>query len=76
MSQIKTVGDLLRDFFDTHPEYNGIYNPHGDCACTVNDLFPCGVDASCCRFGVEVPCDCGDHDSHVVDPDSINQKDL
>lgn len=74
MSKIRTVEDLLNDFFDKHPEYQGLYNPDDDCACGPDDFIPCSSDPLNCCFGVQVPCDCGDHDFHIVDPDSVKKE--
>ncbi len=76
MSKIRSVLDLVIDFFDKHPEYDGLYDPSETqgCACTTDDLAPCGCSMLYCCFGVQVPCDCGDHDFHIADPDSVKKE--
>jgi hypothetical protein len=48
--------------------YDGLYFQAGECACKVDDLYPCGERQEDCRPGVLGPCpsDCGDHDWHIV----------
>lgn len=47
--------------------YDGLYNPVGDCACTHDDLAPCGDMTSDCVAGWKAPCHCGEHDWHISD---------
>lgn len=53
--------------------YDGLYVP-GECACTIDDLFPCGDACPDCSPGYKVPCNCGDHDYHIDSnkPDKVN----
>ncbi len=45
--------------------FDGLYEP-GECACEINDLFPCGEGSLVhCKPGYKGPCDCGDHDFHI-----------
>jgi len=43
--------------------FDGLYFP-GECACKVDDLYPCGERCDC-KPGVLKPCDCGEHDWHI-----------
>jgi hypothetical protein len=46
--------------------YDGLFND--ECGCVLDDLVPCsGEDFSTCQPGYRVPCDCGEHDYHIVD---------
>lgn len=47
--------------------YDGLYAP-GECACKVDDLYPCGERQEECRPGYLMPCPdmCGGgHDWHI-----------
>lgn len=46
--------------------FDGLYFP-GECACKVDDLYPCGERQDGCKPGVLKPCpsDCGEHDWHI-----------
>lgn len=61
-------------------DYDGLSNVVHDCACKLDDLMPgdpCdvpGLDCKdfslCCQVGYLAPCDCGEHEFHVV-PDKL-----
>lgn len=62
----KDVGQIISDCLKEHG-YDGLFNPDGDCACSFDDgLFPCDQVDTDCVPGYEAPCDCGDHDYHIV----------
>lgn len=46
--------------------FDGLWNSDGDCACKVDDLYPCG-ERDNCKPGVLKPCppDCAEHDWHI-----------
>ena len=44
--------------------YDGLFNPD-DCACDLNDLFPCDCPQADCEPGYLCDCDCRDHDWHI-----------
>jgi hypothetical protein len=44
--------------------FDGLYLP-GECACKIDDLFPCGEITDDCLPGYLSPCDCGEHDWHI-----------
>ena len=45
--------------------FDGLFDLDGECACAIDDLFPCGNPTMNCAAGYEKPCDCGDHDWHI-----------
>lgn len=36
--------------------HDGLYNEHGECACLLDDLAPCGCVSEYCESGVKAPC--------------------
>jgi hypothetical protein len=55
-------------------EYDGLFNGGHECACTTDDLIPCSEGCDDCLPGYEGPCDCGEHDFHIVpDNPELNQ---
>lgn len=58
-----TVQEIIEKYLRDN-NYGGLYADH--CACLVNDLMPCGELGTDCEPGYVVPCDCGEHDFHVV----------
>jgi hypothetical protein len=54
------------EFFigENREHYDGLCNE--DCACDFENLVPCGDMRGDCTLGYQVPCDCGDHDFHIV----------
>lgn len=34
--------------------FDGLYDPSGECACEIDDLQPCGEDISYCRAGYKI----------------------
>ena len=46
--------------------YDGLFNA-GECACEVDNLFPCEAPADDCKPGHFAPCPktCGEHDWHI-----------
>ena len=61
-----TVASIVAAYLRQHG-YDGLYCPHSDCACSIDDLIPCcGAGDARCVPGYRVPCDCGDHDFHIV----------
>jgi len=50
----------------TRRGFDGLYFP-GECACKVDDLYPCGERQDGCTPGVVKPCplDCQEHDWHI-----------
>jgi hypothetical protein len=60
----RTVKQILEHFL-INRGFDGLFNPDGECACEIAELFPCGESFSDCEPGYKVPCDCGDHDFHI-----------
>lgn len=56
----------------TRRGFDGLYSP-GECACKVDDLYPCGERQDCTPGHLRpCPSDCGEHDWHIgqaVPPD-------
>lgn len=59
------VKQILKEWL-TKNGYDGLYYA-GECACSVDDLWPCGEDLSECEPGYLAPCpeSCGCHDWHI-----------
>ena len=55
--------EIVRAWLKNHG-FDGLYMT-GECACVVDDLFPCGHACPDCSAGYIIPCDCGDHDYHI-----------
>ncbi len=64
---------VVCNFFEwNNPEgYDGLFNSAGECACHKEDLEPCGEMTTDCALGFQIPCDCGDHDYHIVPRDMV-----
>lgn len=62
-----TVKDFVKECLEEYG-YGGLYNEEDGCACETQDLAPCGSIKDDCQAGFLEPCDCGDHDFHVVVP--------
>ena len=62
-----TVAEIVREYLVAHG-YDGLCNGNAECACEVNDLFPCESPADLCMAGFKGPCpaDCGEHDWHIT----------
>ena len=59
------VLDIVKAYLEANG-YDGLYNEWGECACLVSDLAPCALISTDCAAGMKGPCDCGDHDWHIV----------
>lgn len=44
--------------------FDGLYYA-GECACSVDDLAPCGNINENCEAGYLLSCDCGEHDWNI-----------
>ena len=65
LSVLEIVQKYLRE-----GKYDGLFSSDDNgCACANDDLFPCGEQSGIleCRVGKKAPCDCGDHDFHIVE---------
>jgi hypothetical protein len=60
-----TVKELVATYLREH-NYDGLWNPDGECACLASDLCPCGEPMDRCEPGHKTPCDCGEHDWHIA----------
>lgn len=59
------MGEVVAQWLEDNG-YDGLYSDCGDCGCTLPDLYPCGDLSLHCQPGYRAPCDCGDHDWHIV----------
>lgn len=61
-----TVLEIIVDYLKANG-YDGLMNEY-DCACSLDDLQPCGEDFSTCEPGWKIPCPrrCGEHDFHIT----------
>ena len=53
---MKDVNDIVKEYLKEN-EFDGLYNPDGECACEINDLQPCCENFSECRPGYIKTCD-------------------
>lgn len=65
MTNIMDVGDIVYEYLEKNG-YHGLWNPDGECACVLKDLGACDEMNQNCQAGYMAPCDCGDHDFHIV----------
>lgn len=62
---MRDVKDIVAEFLEAHG-YDGLFDADNDCACSLDDLFPCGEGSLIyCQPGYKIPCNCGDHDFHI-----------
>jgi hypothetical protein len=59
------VKEIIVDYLKKNG-FEGLYNADGECGCLLEDLMPCGEGGDYCEPGYKRPCDCGDHDFHVI----------
>lgn len=57
------VTKIVRQYLFSHG-YDGLYSQI-ECACTLDDLMPCGECRWDCEAGYISDCDCGEHDFHI-----------
>ena len=58
------VLDMVEEWLKAN-EFDGLCSDM-ECACVIGALNPCGEMRAGCTAGYKVPCDCGDHDWHIV----------
>lgn len=46
-------------------DFDGLWNPDGECACLVDAIAPCGDMSEKCEAGWKHRCHCGEHDYHI-----------
>ena len=52
-----TLGEMINDWLKTNG-YDGLLNEYGECACEIDDLFPCGYpNENDCQAGYKTKCD-------------------
>jgi len=61
-----TVIEIVEQYLKAN-NLDGLYHEDGECACECGELAPCGQVEMGCRGGVKAPCECGDHDYHIVE---------
>lgn len=61
-----TVREIIRQYIVAHG-FDGLFNDEKECACLREESFPCAeywlLD---CEPGYRTPCDCGEHEFHIV----------
>ena len=60
-----TVKEIIEKYLLDN-NYDGLFNDDAECACEIENLFPCDCIGKDCQSGYRVPCNCGDHDWHMV----------
>jgi hypothetical protein len=60
-----TIKEIVKKYLEDN-SYDGLYNDDWDCACDVKDLMPCYDRSYQCSAGYRAPCDCGEHNFHIV----------
>lgn len=58
-----SVIEIIQEYLKAHG-FDGLCND--DCGCGARDLSPGNCLTDDCQAAYEVPCDCGDHDCHMV----------
>jgi hypothetical protein len=66
------VADIVKQYLEQN-DLDGLFNEDAECACQRDDLGPCGQIESGCEAGKLAPCDCGDHDWHIVRVESYTE---
>lgn len=62
-----TVKEMVENFLKSNG-YNGLVHGSYDCACGLEDLMFCDdLGDGNCIAGYKAPCDCGEHDFHIVE---------
>ena len=61
-----TVGEMIEQFFDDHPEYDGLVSPDGECGCRRGNLFLCESASDLCRLGHTALVQPGEHRPRVL----------
>lgn len=59
-----TVVEIIKEYLIKN-EFDGIYNPDGECACDIEHLVECGEICDNCTVGYKTKCDCGEHAYHI-----------
>ena len=59
------IKEIIKEYLK-QAGYDGLYLP-GECACKIDDLFPCGEVTDDCLPGYLAPCppNCGEHGFHI-----------
>ena len=68
------VADIVEAYLKKNG-YDGLWNEDGECACLLEDLFPCeAIHVDDCHPGYKVTCppECGEHEWHVQDKNPAN----
>jgi len=60
-----TVKEIVTKYLKENG-YDGLCHAECECACELGELMPCDEPCEECEPGYKVPCDCGDHDFHIV----------
>ena len=66
------VKGIIKKYLDDNG-FDGLFSPE-ECACDKDDLFPCDGSNSDCLPGYKIECHCGEHDYHIGQKDTEDNK--
>lgn len=49
------VIEIIKKYIEDNG-YDGLYQTEGECACKIDDLYPCGEGGLECNVGYKTPC--------------------
>jgi hypothetical protein len=55
-SESKEVGEIIKDWLRAN-DFDGLFNGWMECACNLDDMYPCGEPQENCEAGWMTPCD-------------------
>lgn len=58
------INDIVRVWLKEN-NYDGLYHTDGDCACSLDDLAPCGILELGCLAGYKTPSDNSEFDFFI-----------
>lgn len=68
------VRDILKEYLITH-KYDGLFNAHGCCGCTIEDLISCDVGPiDGCEPGYKTTSDDPDFDFYITSVKEVSHE--